>query len=350
MKKTSVSIIGTVGVPASYGGFETMVDYVIDGDHRGHELIVYCSSKDYDTKVSHYKNAQLKYIPVSANGLQSALYDAWSIWHSVVKRYDNLLLLGVTGAAIFLPFVRWFSRAKIISNIDGLEWNRDKWNKLLQKYIKFSESMMVRFSDVIIADNQAIADYVQEEYGKSAEVIAYGGDHAVDSELQISDQGYALALCRIEPENNVELILKSFSQTNKPLKFVGNWDKSDFSRRLKAEYSKFPNIEILDPIYDVAKLQVLRQECSYYVHGHMAGGTNPSLVEMMHFGKIILAYDCVFNRKTTEEQAHFFIDEKELVEQINHAGLSDNGSVMKEIAKRHYTWQIIKEQYFSLFK
>lgn len=344
-----ISIIGTVGVPACYGGFETLVENLLDENENDKVISVYCSSKSYSDKAKKYKNAQLYYIPLNANGVQSIPYDIFSLCHAVIKGTDNILLLGVSGA-ISLPFIRLFTKAKIITNIDGLEWRRAKWGKWPKRFLKLSEKLAVKYSDVVISDNQAIADYVKNEYGVVSEVIAYGGDHAVVNDLNRSDEGYALALCRIEPENNIELILEAFSQKDKALKFIGNWDNSEFGRTMKAKYDQYDNIEIINPIYDINTLFDIRQKCSFYVHGHSAGGTNPSLVEMMHFNKSIVAYDCNYNIASTESKARFFKNTEELVELIENSATFNNGVVMQEIAERRYTWKIVKEQYFSLFK
>jgi glycosyltransferase involved in cell wall biosynthesis len=345
-----IYIIGTVGVPACYGGFETLVENLLSESDKTKNITIYCSSKSYSKKKKEYKNAKLIYIPLYANGIQSIPYDMWSMLHAVfVKKSDNLLVLGVSGA-LCLPFIRLFSKAKIVTNIDGLEWKRDKWNIWAKRFLKFSEKIAVKYSDIIVADNKGIADYVKQEYAVESSVIAYGGDHAIMKELTIADNGYALALCRIEPENNVELILESFSKTNKPLKFIGNWDNSEFGSLMKNKYQKYSNIEIIDPIYDIDNLFEIRQKCSFYVHGHSAGGTNPSLVEMMHFGKIIFAFDCNYNRASTEDKAQFFFDSGELVDLVNRSLSSHNGNDMKEIAERRYTWKIVKQQYFDLFE
>tara|TARA_B110000211_G_C14092689_1_gene560140 strand:- start:786 stop:1829 length:1044 start_codon:yes stop_codon:yes gene_type:complete len=343
-----VSIIGTVGVPACYGGFETLVDNLLDEKDRDQHVTVYCSSKSYETKIATYKNAHLHYIPLNANGAQSIPYDIWSLCHAVYKGADNILLLGVSGA-ICLPFIRLFSKARIVTNIDGLEWKRAKWGRWIKAFLKYSEKLAVKYSDVVVADNKGIADHVKSEYGVESTVIAYGGDHALTADLNLSDAGYALALCRIEPENNVELILEAFSQTNKKLTFIGNWDKSDFGLAMKAKYQHFENIDIVDPIYDIKSLFEIRQKCSFYVHGHSAGGTNPSLVEMMHFHKNIVAFDCNYNRASTEDEASFFLDTKALVQLINSSTSLDNGAKMQAIAARRYTWEIVKQQYFHLF-
>lgn len=345
---SNVKILGTVGVPACYGGFETLVENLLDNTSSEHQVTVYCSSKTYDNKVAQYKNAQLHYIPLHANGAQSIPYDIWSLFHAAFKGTDNILLLGVSGA-ICLPFISLFSKAKIVTNIDGLEWRRNKWGIFAKKFLKFSEKIAVKYSDTVIADNQAIADYVLQEYEVIPEVIAYGGDHAVISKLKEADDGYALALCRIEPENNVEMILDSFSQSKKSLKFIGNWDNSNFGRSMKAKYQKFENIDIIAPVYDLSTLFDIRNRCSFYVHGHSAGGTNPSLVEMMHFNKDIIAFDCNYNRASTENTATYFSNTKELINNINHSDTANNAESMLEIAQRRYTWKIVKQQYFTLF-
>ena len=346
-KNVIVSIVGSAGVPACYGGFETLVENLLDD--KDSLINVYCSPKKDASKPVKYKNAHLHYIPFNANGIQSVPYDIWSLFHAAIKGTDNILMLGVSGA-ICLPLIRLLSNAKIITNIDGLEWRRDKWGYFAKKFLKFSEKMAVKYSDVCIADNKGIADYVLENYGLEAEVIAYGGDHAVIADLNLWDAGYALALCRIEPENNVDMILESFSKTNKQLKFIGNWNNSDFGRKMKAKYQKYGNINMLAPVYEIEKLFEIRQKCSFYVHGHSAGGTNPSLVEMMHFNKNILAFDCIFNRASTEDAAGFFSNVEGLVHQIRQEDSFNNADTMKEIAQRRYTWKIVKRQYFCLFK
>ncbi|MFY8273992.1 DUF1972 domain-containing protein [Pseudoalteromonas sp. SSDWG2] len=341
----TISVVGTVGVPACYGGFESLVDNLIDTKDK--RYLVYCQSSVYTQKLEHYKAAQLKYLPLKANGVQSILYDALSILHSLIFTKNDLLVLGVSGA-ITLPVFKLFSRRKVVTNIDGLEWKRDKWGKFAKWFLKFSEAVAVKYSDSIVADNKAITDYVKTEYNVKAETIAYGGDHAIVSSGAYSRSDYFLALCRIEPENNIAMILEAFSKTGKNLKFVGNWNNSEFGRNLREQYSEFDNVELIDPIYELDKLFILRSECIGYIHGHSAGGTNPSLVEMMHFGVNTFCYDCSYNRESTSQQAHYFGDANSLVNLLNNEE-GDNGCVMKEIASHRYTWDVIRKQYEDLF-
>ncbi|MGD8162232.1 DUF1972 domain-containing protein [Pantoea sp. FN0307] len=352
-----VAVVGTVGLPACYGGFESLIENLTNYNdaESGIKYTVYCSSKSYHQKKAYHNGADLVYMPFKANGISSIFYDVFSLLHCIKIKADTILILGVSGC-IALPIIRKITSAKIVTNIDGLEWRRDKWNYVAKRFLNFSEKMAVKYSDIIISDNQAIADYVKSEYNVNSETIAYGGDHAVSvisneqESLLMKKENYALALCRIEPENNVETILKAFSQTAMPLKFIGNWSSSHYGMYLKKVYSAFKNIEIIEPIYDLSILKSIRQGCSVYIHGHSAGGTNPSLVEMMHFGKPIFCYDCSYNRATTEDKAVYFHDAEVLLNLINDFDFNNtSGLLMREIAQRRYVWRIINEQYRALF-
>jgi len=356
MKK--IAVVGIVGLPARYGGFETLVENLVKYSSQEIEYSVFCSKKSYSTLNDKHGKAKLYYISFDANGMSSIIYDFVAMIKSCFLKVDVILILGVSGCC-FLPLIRFFTKAKIVTNIDGLEWKRDKWSKVAKLFLKLSEKFAVKYSDVVITDNQGITEYVKSEYAIVSNTIAYGGDHALvgmdNSEVLLSNsekKSYALSLCRIEPENNIALILESFSKSKEHLKFIGNWNSSEYGIGLKNKYSNFENIEIIDPIYNLEKLFILRKNCSYYVHGHSAGGTNPSLVEMMHFGKPILAFDCVFNRYTTENKATYFNSSSDLLSLLDNndnSSLLKVGKEMKLIAVARYSWSIIARKYEVLF-
>jgi len=134
---------------------------------------------------------------------------------------------------------------------------------------------------------------------------------------------------------------------------VGNWKGSDYGRSLQVQYQDLGHLHLLDPIYDIGKLKTLRSHASIYVHGHSAGGTNPSLVEAMHFGRPVIAFDCSFNRATTEDRAIYFDSMYALQELLRTPNMAEKeivGAAMKEIAMRRYTWAIVAEQYFKLLQ
>lgn len=353
MKK--ISIIGTVGIPASYGGFETLVENLTKYSSDDLKYQVFCSSRHYDNKKSEHNNAKLTYLPFKANGLQSIIYDIFSMIYLIFSRPDVVLILGVSGC-VFLPIFKIFSKAKIITNIDGMEWRRDKWKLPVQKFLKFSERVAVNSSHVVITDNEAICEYVKKEYKKESVVIAYGGDHVlVNSHIQTPpiENDYYLSLCRIEPENNVEMILESFKQSGFKIKFIGNWNNSSFGKRMLQIYKDVHNIELISPIYELGELFLLRKNCKAYIHGHSAGGTNPSLVEAMHFGKPIFAFDCNFNRYSTENLAYYFDSPASLHSKVISFELRSSdisGEMMKTIANRKYKWEIIAKMYEKCYQ
>lgn len=356
MKK--VAIVGTQGVPANYGGFESLVENMI-GDNCSPDIqyTVFCSSKDMKKKLLSYKGANLKYVPLHANGMQSIPYDIVSMMR-VITGYDVILVLGVSGC-VFLPFLKILSRKRIVVNIDGLEHRRDKWGKFAKWFLKFSEKVAVKWADTIIADNKGIQDYVMETYGKKAEMIAYGGDHALRNipvELQTSvlqkyglqNKEYAISVCRIEPENNCHVSLEAFAKTDKSFVFIGNWKRSEYGKELLDKYKDCPNIQMLDPIYDLDTLYVLRSNAAYYIHGHSAGGTNPSLVEAMFFGCPIIAFDVVYNRESTQNKAYYFSTPDDIVSLLKQGNL--DGKIMKDISEMEYTWKVIAHKYEELFR
>jgi hypothetical protein len=169
-----ISIIGTAGIPARYGGFETLAENLVKNKISDIQYTVFCSAKLYQKQQSEYLGARLKYINVKANGIYSIWYDLISMLLSL--RSDVMLILGVSGS-LFLPIIRLLYRGKIITNIDGIEWKRNKWNRFARFILRMSEKTAVKFSDVLIGDNQGILDYIIQEYNKEAVLIEYGADH-----------------------------------------------------------------------------------------------------------------------------------------------------------------------------
>lgn len=354
-----IAIIGTVGLPSNYGGFETLTEYLTKHVATQYDITVYCSSKSYKTKLKTHNNAKLKYLPLNANGVQSILYDIVSTFNALFYA-DVLLILGVSGC-IVLPFIKLISSKKIIVNIDGLEWKRDKWGKAAKWFLKYSEKLAVKYADHVVADNKVIQQYVKDAYGINSALIAYGADHsskiAITAESKtkypfLSDK-YAFKVCRIEPENNIHLILKAFSKHNNlNLVIVGNWENSSYGAQLKLEYGAYKNIYLLDTIYNQQELNQLRSNCYVYVHGHSAGGTNPSLVEAMYLKLPIIAFGVNYNRETTAHKAIYFEDVNSLefiLKNLQKYNLETVCEALKKEADACYRWAIISNQYASLF-
>lgn len=359
MQKTKLGIIGTVGVPAKYGGFETLAHQLVLNLRDEFDITVYSSSKAYDKaeRVKTWEGANIVYLPLKANGAQSIVYDILSIIHALFF-VDVMLVLGVSGC-IFLPFIKLFSRKRVVVNVDGLEWRRAKWSGWAKQFLIFSEKIAVRFADEIVTDNAAIQKYVLDNYGIESRLIEYGADHVSGVAPDMQDQflekypflggDYAFKVCRIEPENNIHLILEAFARAGEmPLALVGNWSHSEYGRELRRLYSQYPHLHLLDPIYEPVELNTLRSNCSLYVHGHSAGGTNPSLVEAMYLGLPILSYGVIYNRITTQDRALYFETVEDIIAalknlpELNLAGIAYQ---MKWLANLRYTWATIASKY-----
>ncbi len=355
MKK--VAIIGIQGVPAKYGGFESLVENIIgENCSAGVKYTVFCSSKDMPERLQEYKGCRLKYVGLSANGVQSVVYDIASMCRAL-RGYDVMLVLGVSGC-LFLPMVKLLSRVKVVVNIDGLEYRRGKWGRVAKWFLLLSEKVAVKWADVVVTDNKAIQDYVAETYGKQSKMIAYGGDHVIRNvdvcreseilrEYEVLEKEYAVSICRIEPENNCHITLEAFERCGKRLLFVGNWNRNDYGRELKRKYANCKNIEMIDSLYDLDVLYVLRKNAGWYMHGHSAGGTNPSLVEAMFFGRPIVAYDVVYNRETTGEKALYFKTADDICELLSYEDL--NCEDLRLLAEESYKWSYIAKAYERLY-
>ncbi len=354
-----VAIIGTVGLPARYGGFETLAEALVSAAQtRGlsDQIAVYCSApqspKDRPTQ---YKGAPLRYLPLRANGVQSIPYDAFSMISAIRAGAEALLILVVSGA-VALPFLRRATNTRLVVNPDGMEWRRDKWRGPAKRFLKASEKWAMRHAHAVIADNSAIAEHISENYGITAHQITYGGDRARPirpadiSDLNLPPR-YALATARAEPENNLALILQAFAALPQyPLVVLSNWSDTAHGRWLKARFGRQANLHLVDANYEPDRLYAIRQRAEMFLHGHSAGGTNPVLVEMMHTGLPIAAFDCVFNRITTENRALYFdsIDTlRRLVPGLAYARPT-LGTALAEVASRRYRWGDVADAYFDL--
>ncbi len=356
----NVAIIGTVGLPANYGGFETLASHIVKNLGDKYQFTVYCTTKKYkkEERLKEFLGARLKFIPFNANGIQSIIYDTISILHALFYA-DVLLILGVAGAWI-LPFVRLFTNKKIIISIDGIEWKRDKWNPIAKLYLWWAEKLAVKYSHIDISDNESIQDYTAIRYNSLSRIIEYGGDHIMKIESTNAHHEkfpflkylYAIKVCRIEPENNVHIVLEAFTQIkNRHLVIVGNWNNSEYGKSLRKKYAHFSNIYMLDPIYDQEIIDLLRGNAILYIHGHSAGGTNPSLVEAMSHGLPVLSFNVSYNKTTTEGKAHYFKKSDDIISfmKTNYMeNLKRNALVMQEIADRRYKWNIIAQKYDEL--
>lgn len=315
--KTKIAFIGSVGVPNNYGGFEMFLDSCTPYLAKNfNEVIVTCDRSRYK-EFGNWLGVTRLFLPISANGAQSILHDLMAFF-AVFLQCRVIIVLGVS-AGIFFPIFRLlcaFTGKKLIVNVDGLEWRRNKFSKAKRSFLYLSDRLAQFFAHQVIVDNEALRPFLIKKVQDTAELIAYPGDHVLRvHEKEVSHPGEPnyLTICRIEPENNCHILLEAFLSVGKGRYiFVGNWDASDYGRKLRALFKGTPGLEMRDPIYNATALATLRENCTIYLHGHSVGGTNPSLVEMLFYDCNILAYDCAFNRATAGDTIEYFINNEEL--------------------------------------
>ncbi len=356
----TVAIIGTNGLPAKYGGFETLCNYLVDNfDESTHDIIVYCSKTPKKNRLDSFNGAKLVYFPFKANGWQSMLYDFATIIHGFFKAND-LIILGFSGAFAF-PINKFFKR-NIIFNIGGIEWKKVRGSKITSKFEillkKYMEKLCVKNSNTIIIDNLAFRDYIVNKYAKEPVLAEYGGDHAkkiaITNELLLKypflKSKYAISVSRAQEDMNIHVLIDAFKEVpEKKVVIISNWHISDYGKELyDKNVDKYENIILLKAVYDSSELNAIRSNAQFYIHSHSLCGTAPSLVEAMCMELPIISFDVPTNRETTENKSMYFDSSSQLTDilkSLNDQTLHNIKNEMTEIAKRRYTWKRISTIY-----
>lgn len=349
-----IGIIGTRGIPNRYGGFEQFAEFIAPMlVQKGHEVTVYNSSL-HPQQISEWKGVRIITKKDSENRIGTAaqfLYDLRCILNCRKQNYDIILQLGYTSSSIW-SFL-YPAKSKIITNMDGLEWKRSKYSPAVKRFLKLAEKWAVKQSDVLIADSIGIQQYISNTYKKDSVFIAYGAElfKAVESK-PVLDFGlqpfeYNLLIARMEPENNIEIIIEGNinSNTSQPLLIVGN-TSNKFGEYLKKKYNS-SSLIFFEAVYDLNFLNHLRFYSNIYFHGHSVGGTNPSLLEAMASGSLIAAHENIFNRSVLGDDAFYFKTAKDIADLLNSkpekksfSMFIQNNSV--KIAE-DYSWQKIAQ-------
>lgn len=318
--KLKIGIIGTRGIPNYYGGFEQFAEYLSVGlAEKGYEVSVY-NSHQHPYKENKYKGVRI----IHQHDLESRLgtagqfiYDLNCIRDSRKRKFDIILNLGYTSSAVWM---RLFPKSTIvITNMDGLEWKRTKFNKYVQKFLLYSEKLAVKRSDYLIADSEAIQSYLFEKYNKNSKFIAYGAHVFLDPDFKVvngfgvQQEQFSLLVARMEPENNIETILDGVVQSEYrfPFLVIGNI-QNKFGMYLQEKFKNEPRIRFVGPVYDLEKLNNLRFYSDLYFHGHSVGGTNPSLLEAMASNALIASHDNPFNKSVLGADAHYFFSAEDV--------------------------------------
>ena len=354
-----IGILGTRGVPNAYGGFEAFAERLaVALILKGHETFVYSSSEhpyqqDRWQKVNiiHGKDFEKTLGPAG-----QFIYDLNCINDARRRNFDVLLHLGYTSDSVWHR--RWPRSTSNIVNMDGLEWKRSKYSKLAQWFLKKAEAWAAKHADHLIADSIEIKKHLLKEYNKEATYIPYGADvfnqpdRSVLDQFDLQPQQYYLTVSRLEPENNIEMIIRGYllARQEYPLLIVGSISNK-FGRGLKKKYAN-QKIKFVGGIYDKAVLNNVRYFSKIHFHGHSSGGTNPSLLEAMACSCEIVAHDNVFNREVLQEEADYFSSANGIAEIINQPRNPQERGERKRInlekIRSVYNWNKVIDSYEQL--
>jgi glycosyltransferase involved in cell wall biosynthesis len=378
-----IALVGTRGVPAKYGGFETAVEEV--GKRlaaRGHVVTVYCrrprprksdeaypldlADVDIDQTIGNapdrYLGMDLIHLPaMRIKSLETLSHTALASTHMAARRRQQVAVVFNAANAPFLPIFR-LRGVPAATHVDGLEWQRAKWGGAGRRYYRTAEAFAVRWSDALIADAQGIADYYQREFGARTDLIRYGAPVLVDpaynllADLGLEPGGYHLVVARFEPENHVDLAVEGYlrSAARRPLIVVGSAPYAgQYIERINALAAADDRIRLLGPVWDQEKLDQLYAHALTYIHGHSVGGTNPSLLRAIGAATAVSAFDVTFNREVLGADGRYFADADALAAAIDDAEVDPHetaarGVRLQRIASTKYRWDDVAEEYEAL--
>ncbi|MBN8433047.1 DUF1972 domain-containing protein [Priestia flexa] len=381
---TNVFIIGSKGIPAKYGGFETFVEY-LTRNKVNKEISYHVSCMAEDNQEFIYNGVRCFNVKVpNVGSAKAVIYDILSLGECIKYIKKNK----VTNAVVYIlacrigPFFAKYKKelerlgVKVFVNPDGHEWKRSKWNYYIRQYWKISEKLMVKHADLLVCDSKGIETYIKEDYSvfsPQTKFIAYGATvkpSTLESDAykltewyekhSVNPFQYYLIVGRFVPENNYELMIREFMQSNsqKSLVIISNVEQNSFYEELlkRTKFNSDPRIKFVGTVYDQELLQKIREQAYGYFHGHEVGGTNPSLLEALASTKLNLLLDVVFNKEVGAQGAVYFNKEKgnlaALVDSADLYSLEQIEDLSFKAKKRildEYSWEKIIDEYETLF-
>lgn len=357
----SLLILGTRGIPAAHGGFETFAEKLalfLAG--RGWRVGVYCQEEvpavTRRFRSETWRGIELIHTQVASSGPRATLEFDWHCVRDAARRQAVSLVLGYNGA-VFLPYLRLAGR-KILTNMDGIEWRRPKWSLPVRGWFWANEWIAAWSSNRLVADHPVIGDHLATRRPRSATaVIPYGGEpvesapEAPLAALGLDSGRYLVSIARIEPDNSILSLVESFSRKPRGRKLVvlGTFSEANaYHRQVKSAAG--PEVIMPGAIYDAEIVQALRFHARGYMHGHTVGGTNPSLVEALWAGNPVIAHDNPYNRWTAGAAGLFFNDDSSCEAAIESL-LGDDALAARlkaaalARAQKAFTWQTVLEAY-----
>ncbi len=378
-----IYIVGAKNCGA-YGGYETFLDKLTEYHSNNKNIKYHIAWKGNSNKEFEYHNADCFQIKVPDIGPAQAIYYDVAALNFCIK---DIKRKGISNPVVYVlacrigPFAAYFKRkihklgGKLYVNPDGHEWLRAKWNKVIRKYWKYSEKLMVKNSDLLVCDSKNIQKYIKETYKKynpQTTYIAYGADLKKsilndddkkicewNEKFNIAIDKYYLIVGRFVPENSFEIMIREFmaSDTKKDLVIITAADDK-FLKDLesKLHFKKDKRIKFVGAVYDQELLKKIRENAYAYLHGHTVGGTNPSLIEALGSTKLNLLVDVVFNKEVAEDSALYWTRQtgslKKMIESTDKFGADkviEFSEKAKARVKAAYSWKFICDEYERLF-
>lgn len=379
----NIFIIGSKGIPAKYGGFETFVEKLTE-NKKSKEVKYHVACMSDNNNEFEYNHARCFNIKVPDIGAAKAVvYDLYALKATIayIKEHNLENSIVYVLACRIGPFIKRYQKqlhklnCKLYVNPDGHEWKRAKWNFMIKKYWKISEKFMIKHTDLAICDSIGIENYIKETYKKyhpQTTYIAYGANlednESVNEtklnqwyqEYELKKDNYYLIVGRFVPENNFETMIKEFMNTSskKDLVIITNVENNKFYDALlkNTDFKSDKRIKFVGTVYDQELLKAIRINAFAYLHGHSVGGTNPSLLEAMAMTKINLLLNVDFNIEVGSNAAIYWgkqpnslCDIINNVETFSNEYITKLGNDAKQVIKDRYSWDSIIQKYENLF-
>jgi glycosyltransferase involved in cell wall biosynthesis len=358
-----IAIIGCRGIPNHYGGFEEHAEKIaLAFAAKGHEVTVY-NVDEHPYQKNEWNGITIKHIFCKESKLKiigTFIFDYLCLKDAIKSDYEIVYMLGYVPGAIFLPLFKKRLKSKLVTNMDGLEWSRSKWNFILQKFAKKTEAFGARYSDYLISDNEGIRQYLLNEYKIDSTFIPYGATLIHSSSIDhlkkynLIEKNYFLLVARLEPENNIEIILDGFTKTQSEKVFivVGN-NNTKYGEVLKLKYKSDGRIKFLGGIYNFDELTSVRWYSYMYFHGHSVGGTNPSLLDAMGANTFIAAHSNDFNKNVIGNDGVYFANSKDvgviISSKVENSTRESSISNNRKKILDFYNWENVAQMHINLF-
>jgi len=348
-----IAIIGSHGIYANYGGWDELVRNLAERKKDDLEYIIF-NSAGSPPRQEPPEGVTVRQLKFKADGYQGLFYDFWSIL-ICYRKVNTMLLLGVQGIPL-VAFLRLFRKFRIVANVGGFEWERPKFGLFLKRYLKWCFNLSMHHADVVILDNPHYQNFLPDQIKADVRVLPYGGE--IDITLEVNEgllekylflnKPYFLSINRPLKDNQLEELCKSFIGSKHTLVLISNFSSTPYGISVMKKYRNINNLILINGLYIKPELDLVRRNCTAYIHTHLLCGTAPSLVEMIIAQRPILSVDNPQNRITLDNQGFFYHTFSEVHELINSTRDLSRYIPKKDLCSR-YQWSTIVTEYESTF-